>query len=148
PLIPADSIVLEDACILDDSREVVRNGTDYLWTARTVRLRGVYSPLYTSYVQTNPPAAPVARAGFRGAATDAAIRHKLEQPRRQLYLELGPSIVLRSPRAGQTVDANNGPFCMVNSITPHGTKTYFVDLTFVTYVNECWNNVASPSVML
>jgi hypothetical protein len=137
-----------DADVLSYNRVPEHDGPNYLWTRQSLRIRGVYHPLKTSWVQV-PPGAPVPRAGFRAPVTDAAIRHALAQPRRQLLITNGAAVVLESPVPGFDRDAANGPFCRVNDVVYQGgTKSYLVDLTIETCVNESYRNTATPSVMI
>ncbi len=103
----------------------------------------------TSYVQLNQFQAPAARAGVSGAITDAAVRHKIEQPRKQVQFFIGGQLVLVSPSVGETTDAHWGPFVTVNDVSLFsGTKTMLVDVTVRCQVNECYRFQATPPVVL
>src|SRR5207249_4175371 len=106
-------------------------------------------PLLNSYNQNNRLENPSPRIGFKAPVTDVALRHYLAQPRRHLALYIGGQLYFQSPRAGTVVDAQNGPFPRVNSIRlVSGTKTFLVDLTFESCLNESYLFTRSPSVML
>ncbi len=147
--VPADSIVLLNTNIVEHHREHEYDGPTYLWTKHTIRLTAIYNPLLNSWNQNNPQALPSARAGFKGPVTDVTLRHYLAQPRRNLQLYIGGQLYFQSPRAGTTVDAQNGPMPRVNNIRLiSGTKTFLVDLTFETCLNESYLFTNKPTVML
>lgn len=147
--VPADSIVLLNTNILDWTRRNETSGPNYTWTRHTIRLRAIYNPLLNSFVQANAQQAPAFRIGFKAPVTDTAIRHALAQPRRKFMLFVGNTLVLESPRGQVTVDAQLGPFVKVNRVSlVSGTKTFLVDLTIETCVNESYLFTNKPSVML
>jgi len=118
-------------------------GGDYLFTRYKVKVSGVYAPNSTSYA-SGDAGAVMAMAGKKPAVTEAAIRHKLAQPRGTLVYRNG-GVVLKSPADGFTVDAANGPIVETQSVTEiHGTSAWLITLAFETCVNEN----PTPSVLL
>ncbi len=88
-----------------------------------------------------------------GRQTDKAIRHQLAQPRQQLTLSVGMAngqdyVLLQSPAAGFTVDANNGPTTLVHNVLPYGTETFMVTFSVQTDVNEAGQFAKNPSPLL
>lgn len=146
--IPGDSISLDGASILDFHRAPQYDQAgNYLFTRMTMRVRGVYNALMSSYVVRNDAVAR--RPGFHAPVTDLAIRHKIAQARRQVNVFVGTSTLLQSPAPGETVDAANGPFVTVDSVAQiSGARTFLVDVTISTCVNECYLFGAGTSPLL
>jgi len=148
-VIPSDSIVLAQGDLLGHHRKPVTDrANNYLFTEHIIRFRGIYNPLVTSYIQLNQFAAPSGRAGVSGAITDAAVRHKIEQARKQVQLFIGGQAVVVSPSVGETTDAQWGPFVTANDVHYFGTKTVLCDVTVRCCINECYRFQATPPVIL
>ena len=117
--------------------EFSTDGVDYLWTHWVIDCVCVYNPTQMAY-DPGPAAVP---AGARRLAidTDAALWNYLSQPRRRLLITTeGGNIYLRSPKAGYTVDHNNGPKITMQSVEEiHGEKTFVVHLQIETWLHDC-----------
>lgn len=122
----------------------------YLYTRVRLVVRGVASPVTTSYrrVAAEVDAGPTAVQAFgqRGATTETAIRHALTQPRGILVYTIGNVEVLRSPAVTEGAvdghapcDANNGPLPIEGPTIFRviGNKTCLVRWGVETYINEC-----------
>ncbi len=117
------------------------DGTTLLWQKWTIDVDTVYNPAATSF---DPSLGIVGNfgVGVQGQfppQTDSAIRQTLLQPQGLLrFTDEDGRVILRSPFAGYTVDAKNGPQPQVCEVTQiSGTKTWRVHFKIVTYVNEC-----------
>lgn len=157
-----DGLELQILSVQNYHRESIYDGPDYLYTRHLIHIRGVYNPSATSYRLPGNFQRPVPINNDKNntaTLTDHAIRHRLLQPRRQLYFSIQQgdiNYVLVSPQPIDSTiinrgvfldrvdvtkyptDANNGPIpisCDVVKIT--GTKTFLVDFTIRTDVNEC-----------
>src|SRR5262245_19361950 len=106
-----NSVPLEMISGAQHLRENVFDGANnYLFTRHRIRAMTIYNPQVTSY--SIPGETPVAVPGQLAPQTDAAIRHALSQPRRQLIVGVNippPGVplqpqhtILRSPAAGFT----------------------------------------------
>jgi hypothetical protein len=88
--------------------------------------------------------------GDRPAAVTAeAVKHVLMQPRLQLHWSVNHQTVLRSPLAGVVVDSTGGPkplSCDVAEI--QSGKTFLVDWTVQTDINECPDFSSQPNPVL
>ncbi len=147
--VPSDAIILVNVNILEHQRLKEFDGPTYLWTRHRIRFRAVYNPLLNSYNQNNRNELPSLRAGWKAPVTDVALRHYLSQPRRSFQLFVGGQLYFQSPRAGTEVDAQQGPFPRVNNIALiSGTKTFLVDYTLESCLNESYLFTSHPTVML
>lgn len=75
--------------------------------------------------------------------TDNVIRHWLKVPRRQLFVtDSQGNQILRTPKPGFYVDANNGPNVVVYSVQEilGDARTFVVHFQVETYINECEEN--------
>lgn len=127
----------------------VFDGPTYLFTKHRLRVRAVYNPKAVSYAAPAGMAPPLATPGLFAPTTEAAVRHQLAQARQSLIYTVGNTVMLQSPAAGASVDAANGPFPTVHSIVEQaGAKTFQVDFSVETYINEASLYVATPSVLL
>lgn len=152
-------IPLGDLRVLDYRADVLTEGEGktYLGTRYTLSVRGTYNPRTVAWTQSlhNPPVAVV---GTLAPTTEVALRHVLSQPRQALVYQVGSQEVLRSPPYVDPVapvetfggDIENGPWPVVRRIdTRHGAvKTFVVDFTVTTTLNECNRFYESPSALL
>lgn len=131
------------------------DGTTYLWTEWTIKVMAIFNPATNSF-QGLVGGVPRSLAGQFAGTTDTALRDYLAQPRRVLKLYYSDSNGatqpwLTSPGTrpnGQRnpTDANNGPITSDITVSEHhGTKTWFVYVTFTTYVRDCQD---SPSPII
>lgn len=163
--------------VLQAEREAVTDtANNYLYTLHRYRVRGIYNPQVNSYLIPavdaggNFPTAPTQATGAFATVTDRALRHYMLQPRRRLILRTpadpfalqvvpgnpGPAPFnwVDSPGTNAdgtraSLDCNNGPRpinCDVVYVS--GTKSFVVDFTFETYLNEAALYTTTPSVML
>ncbi len=106
--------------------------------------------------QNNVPGAtlPYESAGAFAGVTDVAIRHAIERPRQRLVLVVGGVPVLVSPNMDSTtaasiMDVKGGPFLTANDIVHvTGGKSFFVDLSIETFINEFGIFGVSPNLLL
>ncbi len=106
----------------------------------------------------NQPGAtlPYESAGTVAPITDVAIRHWIERPRQQVVLITGGVPVLVSPNLIDSnsvtrpgTDVKGGPFLTANDVVYiSGGKSFIVDLSIETFVNEAGIYQATPSVLL
>lgn len=150
PPMPRGGVYLQDAALLGFERQPVYDAHTYIWTRVRVHVRGVFNPVATSYtfagVASGTGTDPVFRSRQVPAFTDRAIRHALAQPRRQLYLEAGGTVLLYCPAVGEVCDADSGPKLVGNPIVQAlGDKSFLVDVHYECCVNECelFNTTAS-----
>jgi hypothetical protein len=122
---------------IDDEPQYSDDGTEYLYTKRTVSFQGTLNTNLVPALLNELPAAILVR-----------IRHTLETPRGQLILchntFADPSPLVYSPLAGQFTDAKNGPFpkrCNLKEI--QGSECLLVDLSYETYVQECPGGIST-----
>ncbi len=125
-------------------REAVYNDNKtYLYTKWTFDFTSVYNPEATSYgPNTNPnrnaDSTPPTVPGLPATITDASLRHYLSQPRRTLIYAFGPNILLRTPSANYSCDAENGPTVEIcDVLESYGVRTFLVHLRITAVVNEC-----------
>ena len=107
---------------------------------------------------TNIPGAtlPYESAGAIAPVTDVAVRHRLARPRQQIVLVTGGTPVLVSPNlvnnnelAPPGMDVKGGPFITgIDVVKMTGGKSFFVDLSIETWVNEFAIFGVSPNVLL
>ncbi len=154
-------------------REAIKDGdVNYLYTAHTIRVKGIYNPRMISYKPFQPalgtvfppgtgvPVTPTAVPGQVAPVTDEAIRHVLMQQRQKLIYHSGEpnpagNDMLVSPPVlpallgTATVDSAQGPdpvYCNVREII--GTKTFEVEFVIRTYLNESYLYTTDPPTIL
>jgi hypothetical protein len=95
------------------------------------------------------PAGTPPRPDRPGAYTVTAVRHQLLQPRYQLRWVMDGVPVLTSPLPGILTDSTNGPMPVsCDVVEERGSKTFLVDWTVQTDINECPRFVEHPVVVL
>jgi hypothetical protein len=133
-------------------RAVMDGAGNYLRTDCDLRAKGYYNPSLVSYQLGAPnPARPNAVQGQDAVDTDVAIRHRLLQPHCVLAYRVNSKDSLASPLAlvfgnndpddptlFYASDVANGPFpleCNIERVV--GTKSFWIDFTVRTHINEC-----------
>lgn len=159
-------------------RRHIYDGPTYLYTRWTIRVRGVFNPAATSYrIDGEDSTNPIRSPGENPAITDNAVRLMLGQARGGLWYTASSNNIIDDepmdfpgqdltilgvpPPASQNgdlgtivpgktfSDANNGPFPLeVNVRQIAGTKSFNIDFTVQTDVNECYRIYSSPAFVL
>lgn len=110
------------------SREQITDARgSYLFTRHTLTAECILNPRLNSFDLQG--GAPVRQDGFRGAPTDASIRHFLGQPRKPFALTIDNEVVLAvtaNPN-GTISDMTNGPRPLkVDVVNLGGLKTWWI----------------------
>lgn len=131
-----DNLQIDMVHILEFHKEPVYDERDnYCFTKVRLVVQGVYNhATESSYriVNRNPRQFPEPPA-----VTEVALRHKLLQPRKTVWLRIGNDDLLLSPKQDAISDALNGPtpiLCDVVQVI--GTKTFIVRWGVETTISE------------
>lgn len=153
-----NNIVLGVTELVAFKRLHIFDGPTYLYDRVTMHVRCEYNPNAISYVPDPayaPYIVPKVQDGSYPAVTDNTIRFELGQPRGVLLYVVGNQALLLSPglqpnrTALYPCDAKGGPYTIVHDVVEHiGRKTYIVDVSVETYINEAWNEMVVAPVCL
>ncbi len=99
---------------------------------------------------------PYESAGSVAPVTDVAIRHWLSRPRQQIVLIVGgvpllvsPNLVSNNNATRPGMDVKGGPFLTANDVAHiSGGKSFLVDLSIETFINEFGIFGVSPNLLL